>query len=83
MFKMKEQDLSQKLNEMEINNLSDKEFKVMIIKMLTKLRRRMDDHSENFSRVRKYFKKSELKNTITEIKNTLEGINGRLDDTEE
>ena len=34
MFQMKEQDLSQKLNEMEINNLSDKEFKVMIMKVL-------------------------------------------------
>lgn len=34
---------------MEINNLSDKELKVIIIKMLTKLRIRMDDHNENFT----------------------------------
>lgn len=34
---------------MEINNLADKELKVIIIKMLTKLRIRMDDHNENFT----------------------------------
>ena len=37
---------------MEISNLPDKEFKVMIIKMLTKLRRRMNEHK--ISIVRKY-----------------------------
>ena len=34
---------------MEISNLSDKEFKVTIIKMLNKLWRRVDEHSENFN----------------------------------
>ena len=34
---------------MEISNLPDKEFEIMVIKMLTKLRR-MDDHGENFNR---------------------------------
>jgi len=41
-----------------ISNLPDKEFKVMVIKMLTKIRRRMDEHSENFNKdmdnIRKY-----------------------------
>ena len=35
---------------MEISNLPDKELKVMIIKMLTEHRRRMDEHSENFNK---------------------------------
>ena len=35
---------------MKINNLLDKEFKAMVIKMLTELRRRMDEHSENFNK---------------------------------
>ena len=35
---------------MKTGNLPDKEFKVMIIKMLTDLRRIIDEHSENFSR---------------------------------
>lgn len=39
---------------MEISDLSDKVFKKIIIKMLSELRRRMDDHSENFNRVTRY-----------------------------
>ena len=54
---------------MEIGNLPNKELKIMIIKMHNKLRRRMNEHSENFNKDFKYIKKkqSELKNTITEI----------------
>ena len=45
---------------MEISDLPDKEFKVMVIKMLTQFRRRMDVLSENFNKV------SEKKKTGTE-----------------
>ena len=41
------QNLRKCTNEMEISSLPNKEFKVMIIKMLIELRRRMDRHSEN------------------------------------
>ena len=42
MFQMKVQDkTSEKLDEMEINNLPQKEFKVMIIKILKELGRRV------------------------------------------
>ena len=41
---------------MEISNLPDKEVKILIIGMFTKLGRRMDDHSENFDKERKYKK---------------------------
>ena len=60
MFQMKEQAKTpEELSEMEISHLLDKEFEVMIIKMLNKFRRRMDEHSERYKkRVRKYiFKK--------------------------
>ena len=45
--------------------------------MLNKLRRRMDEHSENFNKELGNVKKNhtELKNTITEMKTTLEGNN--------
>ena len=48
MFQSKEQDKTseEELNEMEISNLPDKELKVMVIKILTELRRRIDEHSE-------------------------------------
>ena len=36
---------------MEINNLPGKEFKVMVIKMLTDFERRMDEHSENVNKI--------------------------------
>ena len=51
MFQMKEQDKipETELSEVEISNLPDKEFKAMIIKMLNKLGRRMDEHSEKFN----------------------------------
>ena len=35
---------------MEIRNLYNEKFKVVIIKMITELGRRMDEHSENFNK---------------------------------
>ena len=72
---------------MERSNLPDKEFKVMVTEVLTKLRRRMDEHHENFSKERENIRKyqidvKELKNTITALKNTLEGFNSKLHEAE-
>ena len=81
MFQMKEQDKTSEgeLSEMETSNLPSKEFKVMIIKMLKELGRRMDKQSENLDVLTELenIKKNEtaVKNTITEIQNTLEEIN--------
>ena len=49
---MKEQNKTsgKKFNEMDISNLPDKEFKVMVTKMLTKLGRRMNKYSENVNK---------------------------------
>lgn len=49
----------------------------MVIKNLTKLGRKMDEHNYNFNK-----EVIELKN-ITEPKNTLEGFNSKLDEAEE
>ena len=53
---LKKQDkLSEKeLSKVEINILANEEFKVVIPERLIELKRRMDEHSENFKRVRKY-----------------------------
>lgn len=49
MFQMKEQDIFRKIScEVEISDVHDKEFKVMVIKMYTMLCRRMDEWSEIF-----------------------------------
>ena len=44
MYQMKEQDktLENQLNEVEIGNLPEKEFRIMIVKMIQDLRRRME-----------------------------------------
>lgn len=46
--------------------------------MLTKLWRIMDEHSENFKKIR-CIRKYQIE-IITELKNTLEGFNSRLDE---
>ena len=68
------------INEMEISNLSDAEFKTLFIRMLKEL-------SEDFSSIKwilsedlkqekelkKWKTQSEMKNTLIEIKNNLQG----------
>ena len=51
-----------KLNKMEISNLSDTQFKTMVIRMLKKL-------SEDLKSIKKI--QSEMKDTLIEIKNNL------------
>ena len=57
MFETEKQDETQELSEVGISNLPDKEFKIMIIKMLKELGRRMVEQSEKIEflkqRVRK------------------------------
>ena len=46
MFQTKqEKSLENDIDEMEVSSVSDKEFKVMVIRMLTELRRRLDQHN--------------------------------------
>ena len=83
---MKEQDKTpgKHLNEMEIGNLPEKEFIIMIVKMIQDLVKRMEAKTE---KMRETFnkdleklknKQTEMNNTITEMKNTLKGINSRI-----
>ena len=72
---------------MEIGNLPEKEFRVMIIKMIKGLGRKMDAESnklEVFNKELENIKnnQTEVKNIMTEMKNTLEGINSRLNKAE-
>ena len=69
---------------MEISNLSDKEFKIIVIIILQTQEKNGEKQLERQQEL-KHIRKdhSEQKNIITEtMKNTLEGIN-RSDDTEE
>lgn len=82
---MKEQEKTShtKLNAMEISSMPDKEFNVMIIKIFTKLERRGEDRSENFDKGIQYINRPGVEEYITEMKNTLDGINSRLMEGEE
>ena len=54
-------------NETEISNLSDKEFKETVIRMLTKLGRRMEEFSENFNKDLENIRKNQSKVKNTKI----------------
>ena len=65
MAQMKEQNktLEKKLNEMEINNPSDAEFKTLVIRMLK-------EHTGYFNKIKKT--EAEMKVTLSEIKKNLQ-----------
>ena len=98
MYQMKEQDKTpEKLNETEIGNLPEKEFRIMIVNMIQDLRKKMEAKikkmQEMFNKELEELKnkhleelknkQTEMNNTITEMKTTLEGINSRITEAEE
>ena len=88
---MKEQDKTpgKQLNEVETGNLPEKEFRIMIEKMIQDLGKRMEAKIKKMQEMfNKHLeelnnKQTEMNNTITEVKNTLEGINSRITEAEE
>ena len=73
------------INEEEIGKLSEKEFRIMIVKMTKNLENKMEKMLESLNKDLEELKNkhTETNNTITEIKNTLQGINSRISETEE
>jgi len=70
---------------MEISNMPNREFKVMVVKILTGHEKewRISVRSPNKEIENLKKNQSEMKNSITKNKNTGEGINSRLEETEE
>ena len=69
----------------EIHNLPEKEFRVRIVKMIEDLgektvARIKEMYNKDLEELKS--KQTEMNNTITEMKNTLEGINSRIIETE-
>ena len=70
------------LNVVEIGNLPEKEFRIMIVKMIQDLQKRMDAKIEKLQEM--FTNDLEgLKNKQTDMKNTLERINSRITEGEE
>ena len=64
------------INEQEIHKLPEKGFSIMIEKMIKILENRKEKMQESINKDPEELKNKHANNTITEIKNTLEGING-------
>ena len=73
------------INEKEIGKLSEKEFRVMIVKMIQDLENIMEKIQETFNKDLEELKnkQSVMKNIIIEMKNTQEGNNSRISEAEE
>ena len=86
MYQMKEQEKTpeKQLNEVEIGNLPEKEFRIKIVKMIQDLGKRMEAKIEKMQEMfnkdleELKNKQTEMNNTITEMKNTPEGLNSRI-----
>ena len=72
-------------NEEEVGSLPEKEFRVMIVKMIQNIGNRMEKIQETFNKDLEELKRKQtmMNNTINEIKNTLDGINSRITEAEE
>ena len=72
MLQMKEQgkNLQDQINEDEIGNQPEKEFRVMIVKMIQNLRNRMEKIQETFNKDLEELKSKQtvMNNTITKLK---------------
>ena len=83
---MKEQtrNTEAQINEEEIGKLPEKEFRIMIVKMIKHLEHKMEKMQESINKDLEELKNkhTEMNNTITKIKNTLEGINSKISEAE-
>ena len=84
---MKEQtrNIQVQIHEEEIGKLPEKEFRIIMVKMIKNLESKMEKMQESINKDIEELKNkhAETSNTITEIKNTLEGINSRISEAEE
>ena len=84
---MKEQTRNAKvqITEEEIRKLPEKEFRIMIVKTIKNLENKLEKIQESINKDLEKLKNKHTKknNTITEIKNTPEGISSRISKAEE
>ena len=93
---VKEHDKSPQTKEEEIGSLPEKEFRIMIVRMIQNLENKMElqintlgtrieKMQEMFNKDLEEIKKSQsiMSNAVTEIKSTLEGTNSRITEAED
>ena len=86
---MKEQDKTpEERSGVETGGLPEKEFKVMLIEIIQDLRKRIEAQPKKTQKMVNKEpedtknKQTGLNNTITELKNILEGVNSRINEAE-
>ena len=84
-MKKQTRNIEVQINEEEIGKLPEKEFRIMIVKVIKNFENKMEKMQESINKDLEELKNNhrETNNTITEIKNTLEGINSRVSEAEE
>ena len=72
-------------NEEEICKFPEKELRIMIVQVIKNLENKMGKMQESINKDLEELKNkhTETNNTITEIKNILEGVNSRISEAEE
>ena len=72
------------VNEEEIGKEHGKAFRIMTVKMIKNLENKMEKMQESINKDLEELKNkyTETSKTITEVKNTLEGINSRISEAE-
>ena len=71
------------INEEEISKLPEKEFRILIVKMIENLENRMGKMQESINKDLEELKNKHTNNTMIEIKNTLEGTKSRIFEAED
>ena len=86
-MQMKEQtrNTEVQINEEEIGKLPEKEIRITIVKMIKYFEKKMEEMQVSINKDLEELmnKHTETSNTITETKNTLEGINSRISEAKE
>jgi chromosome segregation ATPase len=69
------------VNKMEATDLSEKEFREMVIRWLKRMEDKFDNMSKNQEEMRK--NQEEMRNDIAAVKNSIESIKSRLEEAED
>ena len=84
-MQMKEQTRNTEVQiiEEETSKLPEKEFRITRVKMIKNLENKMEKMQGTINKDLEELRNKHRNNTITEIKNSLEGINSRISEAEE
>ncbi|KAK1346846.1 hypothetical protein QTO34_000706 [Cnephaeus nilssonii] len=86
--KEKEESPERELNELEASSLTEKEFRVFVIRMFKRMDDKYTQLNENYKELNENVtnmkrNQEEMKNNIAAIKNTMEGLKSRVEEAED